>query len=567
MTVVRELITMLGFSVDQGSYQKAQRAYDQMQGRLSGGGSGAAAAAQQVQQTAKKTTDVLGQALGMAQRFGAQFGLSAMLKQYVTLASDANETSSAIGQLFGQENIAKVEAWSQAMGATMGRSQFDLQSYAARLGSVLGPVTKSREEAQAMAQSLSELAVDLGSFFNTTDQEAMQALRSGLTGEMESLKRYGVVINEATLAELAHKRGIKKKVSQMTVAEKTELRYAAIIESTKTAQGDAARTSDGFANSSKALEAGLKDIGIIMAKTVIPAAEKLVHWARDAVVAFDKAAKGTHVLEAAFWTLATVAGVLALEFYGAFVLPAIAIAALILVVDELWTTLDGGDSILRDWIDGMFGIGKTAELVASLKESFAGINAELATLDARGVWETFVAGVQNAEFAVERLVEKLIDLAGWLNPVEAATRLLRKAGVLGQGDATERATRGINGRVAESISEEIAWRQRDQAGVIQAGVTQRKAARAERKREETYGPREFSMAPGQQATWTPMGYGFLDAPAQPSAAGGGPATVNLAAPIININGGDTDKVRRVITETMEAERKKTIAAVGGRGRS
>lgn len=547
MTVVRELVTLLGFTVDKAAYDKASKAYDQLTGQMTQQQKAAQGVDAAVGKTGKSVGS-LGQALGMVQRFAAQAGLSMLLKEYIGLASDANETKGALGQLFGPEGLAQVTAWSQEMGAAMGRSENDLQSYVSRLGSVLGPVTESREEAQKMAQTMSALAVDLGSFFNTTDQEAMMALRSALTGEYESMKRYGVVINEATLQEVAHAKGIRKKTTQMTSAEKTQIRYAAIMERTKTAQGDAQRTGQGFANASKALAAQLKDLGINMAQTVMPYAEKLVRWARDGLTAFNKMTQGTHLLETAMYALVAVAGALALEFYGAFVLPALAIAALILVVDDLWTTLEGGQSVMRGMLDSLLGVEKAAELIKTIQY-----------LGAKGMWETFAAGVDNVGFAVQRLIEKFIDLLGWLNPVEAGLRILDKFGVIDRGAQGRATRRGLDAPVAGSISEELALRQRDQARAIQSGI----AARAEKKRAEQFGPRQYSTVPLTAAP--PMGYGVLAAPGE-----GGPGaapTVNLAAPTIIINGGDEAKVKRVVTETMEAERKKTIAAVGGRGRS
>lgn len=582
--IVRELLTLLGFTIDRASYDKASKAYDQMQGRLAAD----AKAAQQAggaldkmgkqAQDAAKGTGMLGSALGMLQRFSAQAGISNLLREYTTLASDANETEGAIKQLFGEENLTAVQTWSETMGAAMGRSKYDLQKYAAGLGAVLGPVTESKEEAQAMAQSLSELAVDLGSFFNTSDEAAMQALRSGLTGEMESLKKYGIVINEATLQEVAHTKGIKKKVSQMTIAEKTELRYAAILERSSAAKNDAIRTSEGMANATKALKAQLKTLGIDAAKKVVPVIEKLVRLARDAVNWFNKMAKNTKILESAMYTLAGVAGVLALEFYGAFVLPALAVAALILVVDELWTTLEGGDTLMRDFIDGIFGDGATAAGIAALKAGLEGVRKAFEGLDAVGVWQTFRDGADNAGFAVERLIQKMIELLGWLNPTVAAIRLLKKAGTatgLLDDDSVEgrRAMgQGMGAREAETISDELELRMREQRANIVAGVEQRKAERAERARTEQYGPRSYSAVPSatEPSVMGGEGYGVLRMPV-PEAAGGGPAPVvvpvNTAAPTINISTSDPATVERVVKRVLADDRKANMAAVGRRGGS
>lgn len=567
--IVRELLTLLGFTVDQASYNKAKRAYDSLQGKLTQPKAGQDITQQtqkqgQAAEKAAQQQGMLNQALGMMQRFAAQAGLSQLLKEYTTLGSDANETRSAIDQLFGPKGGQQVEQWSQTMGAAMGRSEFDLQAYAARLGSVLGPVTKTKEEAQQMAQTLSELAVDLGSFFNTSDQEAMQSLRSGLTGEYESLKKYGVVLNDTTLAEVARTRGIKKKVTQMTQSEKTELRLAAILERTKAAQGDAIRTSQGFANASKALAAQLKSIGIRAARTVIPKLEALVRWARDGVTWFGKVSQQSHVLEVAMYALATVAAILAAEFYSAFVLPALAIGALILVVDELWTTLEGGQSVMRDLIDGLFGEGTTDQVRQWLAETFGPLMETLDRLDAKGIWETWAAGADNFGFAIERLIQKILD---FFNVTKKLRALAEELGLVGQGDAEGRAMgRGMNAPVAESISDELRLRQADQARSIATGV----AARNERRREQQFGPRAFNMEQYEGSAMIPFAAGpSVFAPAAAGAAGGGGG----AAPVVNnttnisINGGDPAAVKRTVDAALDADRKKTAAALGRRGRS
>lgn len=583
--IVRELLTLLGFTIDQASYQKAQKAYDSLQGKLTqqqkvGQAANEALKKQgQAAAEAAKGTNMLGQALGMMQRFAAQAGLQATLQQFVQFASSADETQNVIKQLFGDAGLAEVTAWSETMGAAMGRSKYSLQQFASTLGAVIQPIAKSDEQAQAMAQSLAELSVDLGSFFNTRDEDAMAALRSGLTGEYESLKRYGVVLNDTTLQEIARAKGLKKKVSQMTAAEKTELRYAAILQRTERVKGDAIRTSEGFANSSKAIKEAMKDLGTEMAKSVLPKIEKLILFARNALRWFNKTAKGTKILQTAMYALAGVTAILAAEFYAAFILPALAIGALIIVVEDLWTTLEGGQSILRDIIDGMFGEGTTAQVLAWIDATFGPLFEELDKLDARGIWQTFADGADNAGFAVQRLIEKMIELLSWINPVTAAWKGMaaagRAVGIL-DDDSVEQSRamgRGMNAPAAESISDELALRMQQQRDAIAAGVARRNANRAERARQEKYGAASFNMEEAANrgpivpyasgpAVYAPM----APAPAAEGGGGGAPA-VNLAAPTIIINGGDTAAVKRVVKETMQEERKKTIAAVGGRGRS
>lgn len=563
--IVRELLTLLGFTVDKASYDKASKAYDSLQGKMVASQKGTAAAAQQ----AAQGTGMLGQALGMVQRFAATAGLQQMGREMIHLASNANETSNVLESVFGKDHLGEIEDWSARSGAAMGRSKYSLQQYASTLGAVLGPVTASTDQAEAMAKKFAELSVDLGSFFNTTDEDAMRALRSGLTGEYESLKRYGVVLNDATLQEIANSRGMHKKVTQMSVAEKTELRYAAILKRTEAAQGDAAKTLGGFANSSKALEENLKTLKTEMGRAVLPVVNKLLAVVRDATTWFTRVSQQSHVLEVAMYALAAVAGILATEFFGAFILPAIGIAALILLVDELWTTLEGGDTVLRDILDSVFGEGTTNQLVVAFND----IKRAFDELDPQAMWDIWTNAVDSAVRSVGDFIAKVIELLGWLNPLIAGFRLVKKAGQamgwIAQDDATGRTTeRGLNAPLA--TPEELArLRQEDQDRQVAGGLAARKAA-AEKKR---FAAAQFDMmgdAAGRAGAMMPFNAAspLLAPTAGPAGAAAGQApTVNLAAPTIVINGGDPDKVKRVVTETMEAERRKTAAALGRRGRT
>jgi len=389
MTVVRELITRLGFVVDQESFRKAEKQIEDLHKSLtSGSSSGAAKSGTSApEQAAKDTTKAvnetqqatskLAETFAMLGRQLAALGIGAKLNEFVQLASDANETASAIGQIFGAEGAKQVDDWSHAMGEAMGRSAYDLQAYSARLGSVLGPITKTQDQARLMAESLSGLAVDLASFFNTSDQDAMLALRSGLTGEYESLKRYGVVLNDSTLAEIASSKGIHKKITAMSVAEKTELRYQAIMARTKQAQGDAARTGEGFANATKALQAQIKTLGIDMARTAIPAFERLVRAGRELLKWFNEARQGTKVLESAFLALGAVVVWLGRETLMAFAVPLVMIGAMVLLIDELWNLFTGGKTVIGEWLDKSYGIGTTNKLIEGTIEFFKKLNATI----------------------------------------------------------------------------------------------------------------------------------------------------------------------------------------------
>ena len=111
------------------------------------------------------------------------------------------------------------------------------------------------DRANTMSRNLTQLGYDLSSFFNISTEDAMQKLQSGLSGELEPLRRLGYDLSQAKLEATALELGIDKSVSSMTQAEKAQLRYYAIMTQVTSAQGDMARTLDDPANQLRVLKA------------------------------------------------------------------------------------------------------------------------------------------------------------------------------------------------------------------------------------------------------------------------------------------------------------------------
>jgi hypothetical protein len=163
----------------------------------------------------------------------------------------------------------------------------------------------SREGAAEMSKGLAQLSVDLGSFFNVADVDALNALRSGIVGELEPLKRFGIVMTEAALKQFALDQGIRKQIKSMSIAEKTTLRYKFIMARTADAQGDAEKTADTFANASKGLQSALKDMATTIGKKLLPAAEGIVVTLRDWVRALEPLLVDSEALEVILAVLGT----------------------------------------------------------------------------------------------------------------------------------------------------------------------------------------------------------------------------------------------------------------------
>lgn len=135
------------------------------------------------------------------------------------------------------------------------------------------------ERAQLMSQNLTQLGYDISSFFNISIEDAMQKLQSGISGELEPLRRLGYDLSQARLEQTALNLGIKESVANMTQAEKAELRYYAIMTQITTAQGDMARTLEAPANQLRILQAQLTQAARAIGNIFIPALNAILPYA------------------------------------------------------------------------------------------------------------------------------------------------------------------------------------------------------------------------------------------------------------------------------------------------
>lgn len=135
------------------------------------------------------------------------------------------------------------------------------------------------ERAQLMSQNLTQLGYDISSFFNISIEDAMQKLQSGISGELEPLRRLGYDLSQARLEQTALNLGIKESVANMTQAEKAELRYYAIMTQVTTAQGDKARTLEAPANQLRILRAQLTQAARAIGNIFIPALNAILPYA------------------------------------------------------------------------------------------------------------------------------------------------------------------------------------------------------------------------------------------------------------------------------------------------
>ncbi len=208
--------------------------------------------------------------LGIA-AFGA--AASAPFLAAIRTAGDMAETQSKLDATF-KSSADAVREWAAAYSKSVGRSEKQILDFSANTGAVLRGFGFDDGEAAEMSKTLSGLAVDLGSFFNLSDEDAMAALISGITGESEPLKKFGLIVQDTqTKAELLAQ-GIDP--SNASDQAKVMARLSLILKGTTDAQGDAIRTASSFNNQMKALHGTVTDVAVAVGNALLPVVTPLV---------------------------------------------------------------------------------------------------------------------------------------------------------------------------------------------------------------------------------------------------------------------------------------------------
>jgi len=261
------------------------------------------------------TTDKIGTSAGnVASKMApATIAIGALGAASFELGSDFIESTNKVEVAF-KDSAQGVEDWSKTtldnFGIASG-SALDMSALFGDMGTAMG---LSTGEAANMSTSLVGLAGDLSSFKNIGIDQAQDALKGIFTGEGESLKSLGVIMQDSTLKEFALKEGITKKYEEMTQAEKVQLRYNYVMEMTKNAQGDFANTSDGAANSMRVASESAKEaatsIGVMLAPIVASIAQYVSNLTKEFTGLSDGTKKTILIILALVAAVAPIAGLI-----------------------------------------------------------------------------------------------------------------------------------------------------------------------------------------------------------------------------------------------------------------
>ena len=201
----------------------------------------------------------------MAAKGIVDFGKSA-----IELGSNITEVENVVDTAFGSM-AGKAYNFAATAAEQFGLSELAAKQYSGTMMAMLKSSGVAQGAAADMSITLAGLAGDLASFYNIDTDEAFYKLRASIAGETEPLKALGINMNIVNLEAYAMSQGINKAYREMTLAEQSILRYNYILDKTKFAQGDFAKTSGSFANQLRLLRLNLQSISAIIGQGLIAA--------------------------------------------------------------------------------------------------------------------------------------------------------------------------------------------------------------------------------------------------------------------------------------------------------
>lgn len=197
---------------------------------------------------------------------------SDFLGDSITAASDLNETLAKSSVVFGG-SADEIEKWGSTTARRFGTSKNAAIGAAASFADLFNTVGLATKPAKEMSTNLVELAADLASFHNVAggSPEVLEKLRSGLSGEAEPMRRLGVFMSETKVRAKALELGLAGAHGELTEGDKILARYEIILDETRSAQGDFARTAEELANKQRTANAVLEDNQAVLGKKMLPA--------------------------------------------------------------------------------------------------------------------------------------------------------------------------------------------------------------------------------------------------------------------------------------------------------
>lgn len=204
----------------------------------------------------------------------------------------AQSFGSRVNELLGKMSGLKVDVdgglISESGMKNLGLNLQEITQYASQLASITNSLGQTGEVTTAISKSMIMLAGDISSLFNVDYSTVATNLQSGLIGQSRALYKYGIDITNATLQTYAYRYGIEKAVSEMSQAEKQQLRLLAILDQSKVSWGDLANTINSPSNMIRQITNNVKEAEMVLGQLFIPVLQKVPPVINGVVIAIKR---------------------------------------------------------------------------------------------------------------------------------------------------------------------------------------------------------------------------------------------------------------------------------------
>ena len=195
---------------------------------------------------------------------GLAFGINQLInfsKSCVDIASSIAEVQNVLDTVFRvkidgilHDSAETVNKWAEECSSAFGMTTLQAKKFASNFGAMLTASDVNFDYIDEMSIKLTQLAGDLGSFYNISTESAFEKLQSGLAGMVMPLRELGISMTVANLEAFALSRGITTAYNEMSQADQQILRYNYLMQQTQMVMGDFSRTQYSYANSVRTLK-------------------------------------------------------------------------------------------------------------------------------------------------------------------------------------------------------------------------------------------------------------------------------------------------------------------------
>ncbi len=220
-------------------------------------------------------------------------------KQGIAGSANLAESMSKVDAVFGKSSSVIKEV-SDRLAKDFGLSKQAILDAGAGIGLVGKAAGQSQAQAAEMGAKMAQMAADASSFYNVPLDVALEKIKSGLVGEAEPMRAFGVLLDEESVKLKAVAMGLAKQGQELTQGSKVIARAALITAGLKDSTGDLARTADSTSNQWRKFTGQLENLAVSIGTSLAPAINSIINAAGDMATALSSAFEGSQAAFAAF---------------------------------------------------------------------------------------------------------------------------------------------------------------------------------------------------------------------------------------------------------------------------